>query len=64
MGIALTHIRGSIARQNPLPTRPEPALRIYALAQKHGLRLEALQTARTILRHSASAKNGICHEAA
>jgi hypothetical protein len=51
MGIALTHIRGSIARQNPLPTRPEPALRIYALAQKHGLRLEALQTARTILRH-------------
>ena len=52
MGIALTHIRGSIARQNPLPTRPEPALRIYALAQKHGLRLEALQTARTILKHS------------
>jgi hypothetical protein len=51
MGIALTHIRGSIARQNPLPTRPEPALRIYALAQKYGLRLEALQTARTILRH-------------
>ena len=52
MGISLTHIRGSIARQNPLPTRPEPALRIYALAQKHGLRVEALQTARTILRHS------------
>jgi hypothetical protein len=51
MEIALTHIRGSIARQNPLPTRPEPALRIYALAQKHGLRLEALQTARTILKH-------------
>jgi hypothetical protein len=52
MGIALTHIRGSIARQNPLPTRPEPALRIYALAQKYGLRSEALQTARTILGHS------------
>ena len=52
MGVALTHIRGSIARQNPLPTRPEPALRIYALAQKHGLRLEALQTARTILGQS------------
>ena len=51
MGIALTHIRGSIAQQNPLPTRPEPALRIYALAQKHGLRIEAIQTARTILRH-------------
>ena len=49
MGIALTHIRGSIARQSPLPTHPEPALRIYALAQKHGLRIEALQTARTII---------------
>jgi hypothetical protein len=48
MEIALTHIRGSIARQNPL-IRPEPALRIYALAQKYGLRPEALQTARTIL---------------
>ena len=42
MGIALTHVRGSIARQNP-PTSPEPALPIYVLAQKHGLRLEALQ---------------------
>lgn len=52
MGIALTHIRGSIARQYPLPTRPEPALRVYALAQKHGLRLEAIQTARTVLGHS------------
>jgi len=51
MGIALTHIRGSIARQNPLPTHPGPALRIYALAQKHGLRIEALQTARTISGH-------------
>ncbi|SRR6266478_4743631 len=52
MGTALIHIRGSIAQQNPLPTRPEPALRIYALAQKYGLRPEALQTVRTILRRS------------
>ena len=49
MGIALTHIRGSIARQNSLPTRLEPALHMYALAQKYGLRPEALQAARTIL---------------
>ena len=48
MGTALTHIRGSVARQNSLPTRLEPALRIYALAQKYGLRPEALQTARVI----------------
>ena len=52
MGVVIIHIRGSIARQNPLPTRLEPALRIYALARKYGLQLEALQTARTILRHS------------
>jgi hypothetical protein len=48
MGTALTHIRGSISRQNSLPTRLEPALRTYALAQKYGLRPEALQTARVI----------------
>jgi hypothetical protein len=46
---ALTHIRGCIARQNSLPTRLEPALHIYALAQKYGLRPEALQTARAII---------------
>jgi hypothetical protein len=51
IGTALTHIRGSIARQNSLPTRLEPALHIYALAQKYGLRPEALQTARTILNY-------------
>ena len=47
MGTVLAHIRG-IARQNSLPTRLEPLLRIYALAQKYGLRQEALQTARAI----------------
>ena len=52
METVLVHIRGSIARLNPLPTHLEAALHIYALAQKHGLRLEALQTARTILGHS------------
>ena len=51
MGTALAHIRGSVAQQNLLPTRLEPALRIYALAQKYGLRQEALQTARTISKY-------------
>jgi hypothetical protein len=49
MGTALTHIRASIAQQNALPTGLEPALHSYALAQKYGLRPEALQTARAIL---------------
>jgi hypothetical protein len=48
MGTTLTHIRGSISRQNSLPTRVEPLLRIYSLAQKYGLRPEALQTAQAI----------------
>ena len=47
-GTVLAHIRGSIARQNLLPTRLEPVLHTYALAQKYGLRPEALQTARAI----------------
>ena len=49
MDSVLTYIRDRIARQNSLPTRLEPALRIYALAQKHGLRPEALLSAQTIL---------------
>lgn len=49
MEIALTHIRGSIGRQNSLSTRRlESALHIYALAQKYGLLPEALQAARAI----------------
>jgi hypothetical protein len=57
MRTVLIHIRGSIARQNPLPTHLEPALRIYSLAQKYGLRPEALQTARNILQHSMTIEN-------
>ena len=52
MDTVLVHIRGSIARQNPLPTHLEPALRIYALAQEYGLRPEAFRSARTIMKHS------------
>ena len=51
MGTALTHIRGSMSRQNLLPTRLEPALHIYSLAQKYGLQPEVLQAARTILNY-------------
>jgi hypothetical protein len=52
METVLIHIRGSIARQNSLPTDLEPALHIYTLAQKYGLRPEALRSARIILKHS------------
>ena len=51
MDFVVTHIRDRIARQNSLPTRLESALRIYSLAQKYGLRPEALQSARTILNY-------------
>jgi hypothetical protein len=51
MGTALAHIRAGVAQQNLLPTRLEPALRIYALAQSYGLRQEALQAARTISKY-------------
>jgi hypothetical protein len=57
MGTVLVHIRGSIARQNPMPTHLEPALRVYSLAQKYGLRPEALQTARNMLQHSMAVEN-------
>jgi hypothetical protein len=57
MGTVLIHIRGSIALQYPLPTDLEPALRIYSLAQKYGLRPEALQTARTILSYPITIEN-------
>jgi len=53
----LVHIRGNIARQNPLPIHLEPALHVYALAQRYGLRPEALQTARTILKQWITVEN-------
>jgi hypothetical protein len=51
MEVCLTHIRDRIARQNTPPTGLQPALRTYFLAQKYGLRPEALQSARTILNY-------------
>ena len=54
MGTVLVHVRGSIAREDLLPTLLEPALHIYALAQKYGLRPEALNAARVISNYSMS----------
>ena len=48
MGTALSHIRATVGQQNSLPSRLEQDLHIYALAQKYGLRPEALQSARAI----------------
>ncbi|KAH9957708.1 hypothetical protein BC827DRAFT_646409 [Russula dissimulans] len=51
MDSVLGHIRGTIAQHDPLFARPETALHDYFLAQKYGLRQEALQAARTTLSH-------------
>ena len=48
----LTHIRNHIAQQNPPLIRKETAFSVYALAQQHGLRTEALQAARCTLSFS------------
>jgi hypothetical protein len=48
---ALSHIRGSFARQNPPPTQQDSALQIFTLAHKYGLRQEALQAVQTILKY-------------
>jgi hypothetical protein len=54
MASVLAHIRGSIARQNPPEDEHDTALHIYSLAQKYGLRPEALRAARTILKYPMS----------
>jgi hypothetical protein len=57
METALTHIRGSIARHNSLPTSLKPALLTYALARKYRLLPEALQLARSILKYPMTIEN-------
>jgi hypothetical protein len=49
MDVVLTHIKNHIAQQQPPLIRKETALSVYALAQKYGLRAEALQAARCTL---------------
>lgn len=50
MTSVLTHIRGSLSRQNPPYINPENAFLAYALAQRHGLREEATQAVRLTLK--------------
>lgn len=57
MGAALSHIRASIAQQNLLTSRLEPALHLYALARKYELRSEALQAAQSILKYPMTIDN-------
>ncbi|KAH9018382.1 hypothetical protein EDB85DRAFT_617594 [Lactarius pseudohatsudake] len=52
MDSVVTHIRGAVSRQEPPFLRPETALHVYFLAQKHELRQEAVQAARVTLRLS------------
>ena len=51
MDSVLARIRDRIARQNPPSTRLDSAVHIYSLAQKYGLREEALQAAQSILKY-------------
>jgi len=52
MGVVLTHIRNHITQQDPPFIREETAFLIYSLAQKYGLRHEALKAARSTLSFS------------
>jgi len=51
MASTLVHIRASISRQSPLSTQRDTALCIYSLAQEYGLRQEALEAAKNILKY-------------
>src|SRR6266404_4728914 len=52
MSSILTHIRGVISLQDPPFIRPENAFVAYSLAQRFGLRKEAIQAARLTLKFS------------
>jgi hypothetical protein len=52
MDVVLTHIRNHLAQQKPILIRKETAFSVYAFAQQHGLRTEALQAARCTLSFS------------
>ena len=51
MDSVLTHIRDRVARQNPSSTQLDAALHRYSLAQKYGLRQEALDAAQIIFKY-------------
>lgn len=50
MTSALTHIRNSLALQDPPFIRPDNAFLVYSLAQRYGHRKEAIQAARLTLK--------------
>jgi hypothetical protein len=50
MNSVMSHIRGTIARQDPPFLRLETAFNVYFLAQQYGLHQEAVQAARVTLR--------------
>jgi hypothetical protein len=52
MDVVLTQIRHNIALQTPSFIREETAFLVYSLAQKYGLRTEALQAAKSTLSFS------------
>ncbi|KAH9958131.1 hypothetical protein BC827DRAFT_1269740 [Russula dissimulans] len=52
MDVVLTHIRNQTAQQDPPFIRRDTAFLIYSLAQKYGLRHEALKAARSTLSFS------------
>jgi hypothetical protein len=62
MDVVLTHIRGQISQQEPPFIREETAFLIYSLAQKHGLRTEALNAARCTLSFASMTIEGLAKE--
>jgi hypothetical protein len=62
MDVVLTHIRDLVAQQQPPLIRKETAFSVYALAQKHGLRTEALQAARCTLDFSTMDFENLAYE--
>jgi hypothetical protein len=51
MDSVLAHIRLSVAQQIPASPQRDFAMYVYSLAQKYGLRQEARQAARTVLKY-------------
>jgi len=57
MGSVLARVRHDIAGDYPPPTRLEPTIYVYSLAEKYGLRPEAFQAARTIAKYPMTIEN-------
>jgi hypothetical protein len=62
MDVVLTRIRNHIAEQDPPFIREETAYDVYSLAQRYGLRKEALQAARSTLTLSPLTIEGLKDE--